>query len=171
MADTAYDYDIIIIGGGGAGMTAALFAHQAGAKVIILEADKKLGGATQYSEGVVYAAGTSVQKANGIEDTPQAMYDYIMTLNAWQTRPDMIKIFSERSALAVEFLISLGAKYEWVVKSGVDTVPRGHCTVGCGAEIARLLIEAVGGKGIETNPRGKPDRGKRRHYRRAGGWR
>lgn len=150
MADTAYDYDIIIIGGGGAGMTAALFAHQAGAKVIILEADKKLGGATQYSEGVVYAAGTSVQKANGIEDTPQAMYDYIMTLNAWQTRPDMIKIFSERSALAVEFLISLGAKYEWVVKSGVDTVPRGHCTVGCGAEIARLLIEAVGGQGIET---------------------
>src|ERR1700728_501505 len=92
-----YDYDIIIIGGGGAGMTAALFAYAAGAKVIILEADKKLGGATQYSEGVVYAAGTSVQKAKGIEDTSDAMYDYIMTLNAWQTRPDIIKLFSERS--------------------------------------------------------------------------
>ncbi|MCB5945567.1 FAD-dependent oxidoreductase [Acidocella sp. KAb 2-4] len=145
-----YDYDIIIIGGGGGGMTAALFAHAAGAKVMILEADKKLGGATQYSEGVVYAAGTSVQRAQGIEDSAQAMFDYIMTLNAWQTRPDIIRLFAERSAMTIEWLISLGAKYEWVVKSGVDTVPRGHCTVGAGAEIARLLSEAVGGQGIET---------------------
>src|SRR5271156_1036946 len=145
-----YDYDIIIIGGGGGGLTAAFFAHAAGAKVMLLEADKKLGGATQYSEGVVYAAGTSVQRAKGIEDSPQAMIDYIMTLNAWQTRPDIIELYAERSAMTIEWLISLGAKYDWVVKSGVDTVPRGHCTVGCGAEIARLLIEAVGGKGIET---------------------
>lgn len=144
------DYDIIIVGGGGAGMTAALFAHKAGAKVIILEADKKLGGATWLSGGVVYAAGTSVQKAKGIEDSPQDMYDYIMTLNAWQTRPDMIKLFAERSAESVEFLISLGAEYEWVVKSGVDTTPRGHCTVGAGMTVGRVLMEEVGAKGIET---------------------
>jgi fumarate reductase flavoprotein subunit len=144
------DYDIIIVGGGGAGMTAALFATAAGASVIILEADKKLGGATWLSGGVVYAAGTSVQKAKGINDSPQEMYDYIMTLNAWQTRPDLIRIFAERSAQSVEWLISLGAKYEWVVKSGVDTVPRGHCTVGAGVSIGQVLYEAVGGKGIET---------------------
>jgi len=144
------DYDIIIVGGGGAGMTAALFAHAAGASVIILEADDKLGGATRLSGGVVYAAGTSVQKAKGIEDSPQGMFDYVMTLNGWETRPEIVRLFAERSAQAVEWLVSLGAEYEWVVKSGVDTVPRGHCTVGAGDTIGRLLINEVGAKGIET---------------------
>eukprot|EP00456_Euglypha_rotunda_P094177 TRINITY_DN9978_c0_g1_i4.p3 TRINITY_DN9978_c0_g1~~TRINITY_DN9978_c0_g1_i4.p3 ORF type:complete len:111 (-),score=31.72 TRINITY_DN9978_c0_g1_i4:10-342(-) len=83
------DYDIIVVGGGGAGMTAALFAQAAGASVMLLEADTKLGGATRLSGGVVYAAGTSVQQAMGIVDSPQAMYDYIMTLNGWQTRPEI----------------------------------------------------------------------------------
>ncbi|MDB5702296.1 MAG: fumarate reductase/succinate dehydrogenase flavoprotein [Sphingomonadales bacterium] len=144
------DFDIIVVGGGGAGMTAALFAHAAGASVIILEADSKLGGATWLSGGVVYAAGTSVQKAQGIEDTPAAMFNYIMTLNAWETRPDIIRTLSDRSAEAVEWLISLGAEYQWVVKSGVDTVPRGHCTVGAGYTIGNLLSNEVGAKGIET---------------------
>ena len=68
-----------------------LDGHDRGAKVIILEADKRLGGATWLSGGVVYAAGTSVQNGMGISDTPQDMYDYIMTLNGWQTRPDIIR--------------------------------------------------------------------------------
>lgn len=144
------DYDIIVVGGGGAGMTAALFAHQAGASVMILEADKRLGGATWLSGGVVYAAGTSVQKKLGIEDNAQAMYDYIMTLNAWETRPDIVRTFAENSAESVEWLISLGAEYQWVVRSGVDTVPRGHCTVGAGITVGDLLRNEVGAKGIET---------------------
>ena len=145
-----YDYDVIVVGGGGAGMTAAIVAHDAGATVMILEADNKLGGATWLSGGVIYAAGTSVQRAQGIEDTPQAMFDYIMTLNAWQTRPDIIRTFADRSAEAVEFMISLGAEYEWVVKSGIDTVPRGHCTKGSGYTIGELLKNAVGARGVET---------------------
>lgn len=145
-----YDYDVIVVGGGGAGMTAAIVAKDAGASVMILEADDKLGGATWLSGGVIYAAGTSVQKAQGIEDSPQAMYDYIMTLNAWQTRPDIIRTFAERSAEAVEWMVSLGAEYEWVVKSGVDTVPRGHCTKGSGYTIGELLKNEVGARSIET---------------------
>lgn len=144
------DYDIIVVGGGGAGMTAALFAHAAGASVIILEADSKLGGATRLSGGVVYAAGTSVQKAQGIEDSAQDMYDYVMTLNAWETRPDIIRTFADRSAATVDWLVSLGAEYQWIVKSGVDTVPRGHCTVGAGDSIGRVLVNAVGAQGIEA---------------------
>ena len=152
------DYDIIVVGGGGAGMTAALFAQAAGASVIILEADDKLGGATRLSGGVVYAAGTSVQKAMGIEDSAQAMFDYIMTLNGWQTRPDIIRLFAERSAATIDWLVGLGAEYQWVVKSGVDTVPRGHCTVGAGDTIGRLLVNEVGARGIETALRTRVER-------------
>jgi fumarate reductase flavoprotein subunit len=146
------DYDVIVIGGGGGGMAAALAAQGRGASVIILEADTKLGGATKLSGGVVYAAGTSVQRAAGIQDTPQAMYDYVMTLNAWGLRPDLIRLMSERGAETIDWLISLGAEYnpEWTVCSGVDTVPRGHPTVGAGESVARVLANEVGAQGIQT---------------------
>jgi fumarate reductase flavoprotein subunit len=40
----ANDYDVIVIGGGGAGMCAAIEAHDAGARVLLIEAAKQLGG-------------------------------------------------------------------------------------------------------------------------------
>jgi fumarate reductase flavoprotein subunit len=145
-------YDVIIVGGGGGGMAAAIEANERGASVLILEADKKLGGATKLSGGVFYAAGTSVQRDAGIQDTADAMYTYIMTLSAWQTRPDLIRLMSDQSGPALEWLIGLGAKYnpEWTVCSGVDTVPRGHPTVGAGESLARVLEDEVGGRGIDT---------------------
>jgi len=131
------DYDVIVVGGGGSGMTAALFAHEAGAKVLILEADKKLGGATALSDGVVYAAGTRVQKDLGIVDSPKDMFDYVMTLNAWQTRPDIIRALAERSAATVEWLISS------VVSTNGRSSPE---SMSCRADTARwVAARALGG--------------------------
>ena len=146
------DYDVIVVGGGGAGMTAALHAHEMGASVIIVEADGKLGGATALSSGVVYAAQTEIQRAAGIDDTPNAMFDYIMTLNQWSLRPSMVRILCEGSGPAVDWLAGLGTDFptDWLARSGVDTVKRGHPANGSGAAIAQVLANAVGVAGIET---------------------
>ncbi|MDO8672891.1 MAG: FAD-binding protein, partial [Dehalococcoidia bacterium] len=61
--------DVIVIGFGGAGAAAAIEAADAGLQVVLLEKMSKGGGATDMSGGVVYGAGTSVQKAAGIEDS------------------------------------------------------------------------------------------------------
>ena len=143
------DFDLIIIGGGGSGLSAAIMARDAGASCIVLEADAKLGGATALSGGVFYAAGTSVQRAAGIEgDTPQAMYDYIMTLAGWEANPKIFRILSEQSGPGVEWLIGMGVMFppNFLVCSGVDTVPRGHPSLG----LADALINAAGAKGVET---------------------
>jgi fumarate reductase flavoprotein subunit len=53
------DYDVIVVGAGGAGCTAALAATEQGARTLILDAGSRVGGSTALSGGVLYAAGTS----------------------------------------------------------------------------------------------------------------
>lgn len=141
------DFDVIVIGGGGAGLAAGILAREAGASVMVLEADTKLGGATAISGGVIYAAATSVQRARGIEDTPEAMYRYMMTLAGWDTFPDIMRVLCEQSGPVVEWLIGLGVEFppEYLLCSGVEDVPRGHPSTGLG----QPLINAAGVAGVE----------------------
>jgi fumarate reductase flavoprotein subunit len=146
------DFDVVIIGGGGAGLAAAVMARDAGATCMIVEADTKLGGATSLSAAVMYAAGTSVQRAAGIvNDTPDAMYRYVMTLAGWETNPRIMRILCDQSGPTLEWLISLGVEFppQYLVCSGVEDVPRGHPSLGAGAGIAERLINAAGARGAE----------------------
>lgn len=143
----AKDFDLIIVGGGGAGLAAGIMAKKQGASVMVLEADTRLGGATALSAAVMYACNTSVQKARGIEDTPDAMFNYMMTLAAWDTYPRNMRILCEQSGPALEWLIELGVQFpkDYLLCSGVDTVPRGHPSIG----LADALINAAGAAGVE----------------------
>jgi fumarate reductase flavoprotein subunit len=80
-AKQATDYDVIVIGAGGAGLCAAIAAADAGARVALLEAGKRVGGSTALAGGFVLAAGTAQQRALGIEDTPEAMVQYVLDRN------------------------------------------------------------------------------------------
>jgi fumarate reductase flavoprotein subunit len=147
------DYDVIVIGSGGAGMSAAISAHEAGASVLLVEADSHMGGSTSLSGGVVYAAGTSVQRAIGVlDDSADAMFEYYMTLNQWRVEPALARILCDQSGPAVEWLIELGVEFRpaGLYASGVESVPRGHSAAGMGAAIASALEQAVGTRGIEV---------------------
>ena len=146
------DYDLVIVGGGGAGLAAAIIARETGASCMVLEADQKLGGATSLSAAVLYAAGTSVQRARGIlHDTPDAMYHYMMTLAGWEANPRIVRILCDQSAPALEWLVSIGVEFppEYLVCSGVDDTPRGHPSRGAGGSVAERLINAAGARGVE----------------------
>jgi fumarate reductase flavoprotein subunit len=149
----ANDYDVIVIGGGGAGMCAAIEAHDAGAHVLLVEASQQLGGSTALSGGVYYAAGTSVQRAAGVEgDSADAMFEYYMTLNQWRVDPAVARRLCDGAAPGVEWLLSLGVEFrpQALYKSGVESVPRGHQAHGNGAGIAARLERAVRARpGIE----------------------
>ncbi len=140
MADTN-DYDVIIVGAGGAGLAAAHMAARDGARVLIVEAGDKAGGSTALSGGVFYAAGTSLQRQAGIEDTAEAMYRYYLHINQYKLDPALVRRLCYDATDAFEWLVQLGVDFpqENLYCSGVDKIRRGHRARGHGAEIAEVL--------------------------------
>ncbi len=63
-------FDVVVVGGGGSGLAAAIEARAAGASVALLEKNAQLGGSTSWSIGSVTATQTPHQKKRGIVDTP-----------------------------------------------------------------------------------------------------
>ena len=64
-------YDVVVVGGGGSGLAAALEARALGRSVVLLEKNEKLGGSTAWSVGSVTASATPNQIARGIKDRPK----------------------------------------------------------------------------------------------------
>lgn len=148
------DCDVLVVGGGGAGMAAAIEAADAGASVVLLEAARRPGGSTALSGGVVYAAGTSVQRAAGVHDDVEAMYRYYMAFNQWRLEPWLVRRLCEAAAPTVEWLIGLGAEIpvEGLYVSGVDDTPRGHHVRGSGLALFERLLGAASARAVEIHP-------------------
>ena len=75
MTERRVDADLAIIGGGAAGIAAALEAKAAGAKVVLLEQDNALGGTAATSGGGCFIVGTPLQESQGIHDTPDLAFE------------------------------------------------------------------------------------------------
>ncbi len=113
MAESA-DADIIIVGAGGAGLSAAISAAEAGAeKVIVLEMTAKTGGALNFTSGSMSAAGTIIQKEEGIEDTVESyIADIINNGNDFGGKPnkDLIEVYANNATEVFDWLYENGIK-------------------------------------------------------------
>ncbi|MET0660967.1 MAG: FAD-dependent oxidoreductase, partial [Steroidobacteraceae bacterium] len=102
--DTA---DVVVVGFGGAGVSAALQARECGASVIAIDRFTG-GGATALSGGVFYAGGTKYQRESGFNDTADEMYKYLAAEGS-AVSPETLRYFCEHS----------NDDFEWVERHGV----------------------------------------------------
>jgi len=113
--------DVVVIGAGATGLPAAIVAREAGCSVILVEAEKDIGGHAIISGGnVPLGGGTSVQKKYGIADTPDLLF---RDLTDWSVVgpngfPDyryndreIIRAFADNSAPCFEWLLAHGVEF------------------------------------------------------------
>ncbi|OCC23319.1 hypothetical protein MB02_11835 [Croceicoccus estronivorus] len=137
-------YDVMVIGGGGAGMAAAITAADTGASVCLIEASDRLGGSTALAGGLLFAGGSRQQRALGIDDGPEAMFRDVMAINPDAPEPVIRRLCAE-AANSLAWLEALGVEYpeERLSSPSGRTVPRAHEPVGFGMAVAERLDNAL----------------------------
>jgi len=103
------DIDVIILGCGAAGMAAALAAHEAGAKVQIVERFDRIGGTAAISGGVIWVADNPRQRAAGMSDSREEALAYFRALDHGDLVDETLEAFVDVGPEALEFLEEAGA--------------------------------------------------------------
>jgi succinate dehydrogenase/fumarate reductase flavoprotein subunit len=105
-------FDVIVVGGGGAGLAAAIEAAEAGARTLLLEKNPQLGGSTAWSIGSVTATQTPHQKRRGIHDSPA---------DHWADMPGFAGDLAERDNAALRRVLcdAMPETFQWLLDSGV----------------------------------------------------
>jgi succinate dehydrogenase/fumarate reductase flavoprotein subunit len=121
--------DILVIGSGAAGLPAAIKAVEAGASVIVVEANYDVGGHAILSGGhMALGGGTSAQRKYGIEDSPDTVFSDLTDWSIVQPNgsPDyryndraLMRAFADHCAQAFEFLLAHGVEF-------ADKAPDNH---------------------------------------------
>ncbi|MCD8339534.1 MAG: flavocytochrome c, partial [Burkholderiales bacterium] len=103
---------VVVVGSGGAGQSAAIAAQQAGSKVIVLEKLGYLGGSTNVSEGAFNAADPERQSKQGIEDSVQKHYEQTMKGGHNVAKPEMVHYLSEHGLETIHWMERLGVEFK-----------------------------------------------------------
>lgn len=168
-------YDIIIVGAGTAGMPCAIEAVDAGARVLVVEQEARVGGTLHVSLGQMSGAGTNLQAARGIHDTAEAHLADIDRINRGTGRAEILRRSVPRQGATIDWLMDLGfdmdpacpailhlheayrtARTYWGVEGGLSVLKavlpvfeaamiRPNATLRCGVRATRLLTDEAGG--------------------------
>jgi fumarate reductase flavoprotein subunit len=120
--------DVLVLGGGLAGHVAALTASELGSTVTILEKTGAPGGSAVMSGGSFAFAGTDLQKAQGIEDSPEALREDMFSTGKNFNDPVMVDVYIREQLNAFEWLRGLGVSFDCVTLSSNQSRPRTHGT-------------------------------------------
>ena len=151
--DQTIDADVVILGAGAAGLSAALEASNAGASVVVLEKQGIVGGSTTRSGGKLVAAGTKQQEEAGFTgDTAEDLYNYLSSFDTYhEIDADKLHEFTDHALEDVQWLEGLGVDVINVepIHSSItpwrvlNTKGGGGQVSGIGGQITVPLYDAV----------------------------
>jgi len=136
--------DLVVVGGGMAGFACALQAAQDGADVVLLEKLSEIGGSSAMSGGCLAFAGTDLQQANHIEDSPELLYADLLEVGKHENDPALVRAYVDHQLDTYEWLKQAGITFSPIIEtSSGQSVPRVH-TVDPADTVRALATRAKG---------------------------
>lgn len=122
-------FDVVVVGGGGAGLAAAIEARAAGRSVVLLEKNPALGGSTAWSIGSVSATQTPHQRRRGIQDCPEDHWADMPGFagdQAGRDNDELRKILCDEMPDTFQWLLDAGVRFMGPMPEPPHRQPRMH---------------------------------------------
>lgn len=153
LEDVQMDADVVVVGAGAAGLSAALKTAQNGHSVILLEKMGVIGGASAMAGSGTMATGSKWQKEDGYEDSAEKLVEDMMANGHQKNERATVELFAN----------TIGEAFDWLVGEDGAAVPyqrsgkpsRSYSGEGRGAGVCKNLaerLEAVGGTLLTNTP-------------------
>ncbi len=120
--------DVVVVGGGIAGFSAAVSAAEAGVDVALLEKQADVGGSTVMSGGYFALTGTDEQHAHDIVDSPEALLHDMQEVGEYRNDPELLRTYVDRQGELYRWLRAKGVRFPAVELSSGQSVARSHHT-------------------------------------------
>ena len=146
-------YDVVVVGSGGAGLAAAIQAHDLGASVVVVEKMSVIGGNTNKASAGMNAAETKFQKLKGIVDSKDLFYNETMTGGKNKNNPELLRYFVENAPDAIDWLDNNGIELSGITTTGGMSVDRTHrpaSGAAVGGYLISGLVKNINRRGIEV---------------------
>jgi 3-oxosteroid 1-dehydrogenase len=137
------DYDVIVVGSGVAGLSAALAALEFGLSVIVLEKSDKIGGGTAGSMGAMWIGGNPISVGQGFADSRERVLAYMRFLGDDQIDEAKLAAFVERGPEVVRFFAERGIPFQ-VVGGLVDHYYGTHPAASAPGRSLELALTEAG---------------------------
>lgn len=117
---TSFDHhvDVLVIGSGGGGMTAALKAKAAGLNTLVVEKSAKFGGSTALSGGGIWVPGAPAQRRAGYSPDADGVFGYLKTITGGLVSDERLRAYVDTAPEMMEFLERSSSWFEFVWKPG-----------------------------------------------------
>lgn len=145
-------HDVIVVGGGGSGLAAAVEAASLGAKVLLVEKGPACGGATAWAVGAYTTSSSPHQKRAGVEDSVEQHYADMDLVNAGAKRPDNLalrKLMTHEAPPTLLWLMEMGVEFIGPNLETPHTKPRMHNAIPGAASLTYHLEKRARQLGVE----------------------
>jgi fumarate reductase flavoprotein subunit len=151
MSNIPAEADAVVIGSGVSGMAAAVTLAEGGAKVVVFEKERSLGGTSNFFHGM-FAVESAMQKERYITYSRDQAFKNIMDYSHWRANPRLVRAIVNESAGTIAWLQRAGIVFTDATINIPDAPRTYHLIKGRGEAIIKALTTRARELGVTVLP-------------------
>jgi len=148
MSTITKEIDVVVIGSGVSGLAAAVTAAEDGAKVIVFEKERSLGGTSNFFDGI-FAVESYMQRDRYITYSRDQAFKNMMEYSHWRANPRLVRAFVDESGGTISWLQEKGVEFIDATINMPEAPRTYHVVKGQGEAVVKALAMSAKEKGVD----------------------
>jgi len=148
MSTMTKEIDVVVIGSGVSGLAAAVTAAERGAKVIVFEKERSLGGTSNFFDGI-FAVESDMQRDRYITYSRDQAFKNMMEYSHWRANPRLVRAFVDESGGTISWLQEKGVEFIDATINMPEAPRTYHVVKGQGEAVVKALAMSAKEKGVD----------------------